>query len=616
MASRTFGWMQDCGDIKSLKRIVQIFIKNSEVNKDLKDNKIPTFVPERCNKEKMIKLLDEDIIEIPYVLLKGNGCSKNYQLSVEENMKMFGLCEKSAEKMVNIGGRANAACSGIAQACLKAQKYFKTYVPDCLDKEKNIKKTYQSDWATEAFIKWGISLGFLNYNSSNDSCTISDLGIKYATSLDDSEEEKEILSNAYLSYPPVIRILSLLKKNGPMTKFQIGNQFGFIGEAGFTSVPHDYFIFYLNEFPDKHGRANLEGTSDKYVRMICEWLNKLGWVINKTKEHKCIYGGKEYSEKLQTYEITEIGKINLKKSYGYSRYPRIPKRVFCEMLSSRMSDGNYIQSKRATLLHYISKSSRSMKEILNYLESKGYNELESTIIDDIKGFECIGLDVSELNNKYRVNDRIECLEIPKVVTGKSDIVQIKDYIRSKLNNVDHKYLVLIDLAYSDSDNKTKKNSDARDFEIETINLLTKELNFIGIRLGDSDKPDSIISYGKYGTIIDNKSYQDGFNVDKKSADEMSRYIEQNEKRIPMIPTNEWWKQFPSDVSYFTFLFVTSHLKNNFKNNLEYISKMRNIKGAAISVENLLYLAEVIKKGSLKYHDFFELFNNDEIKIDI
>ena len=58
-----------------------------------------------------------------------------------------------------------------------------------------------------------------------------------------------------------------------------------------------------------------------------------------------------------------------------------------------------------------------------------------------------------------------------------------------------------------------------------------------MRLGDSNRPDVIISHDNFGTIIDNKSYKDGFNIDKKCADEMSRYINENQRRIPELPSN-------------------------------------------------------------------------------
>lgn len=613
MAKRTFGWMQDCGDVRALKRIVQAFIKDSEVNQNLRHNKIPRYIPERCRRDEMIAALEQDPVVIPYGLLKGSGAGRAYQLSVEENMAMFGLCEDSARRMTaEVAGRGNAACSGIAQACLEAQKFFKTYVPDCLLEEALIKKPYQSDWAAEAFVKWAISLGLLDYDSETDVCTISSLGKSYAASEDESAEEKKLLADAYLSYPPVIRILSLLSEHETMTKYEIGGQFGFIGEAGFTSIPQDYFIFYDNEFPEMNAKANLEGTSDKYVRMICEWLDKLGWVESESRSYTCSYGGKTYQDTLKAYRITERGKVYLKLSRGYSRHPRIHKRVFCEMLATKITNGNYTQTKRAVLLKYLCTAAHTMNETVAYLKSKGFDELPSTIEDDIRGFESIGLEVSRAGGRYKVLDPVDCLEIPVSFSQKADIIKLKDTVGAHLKQIDHKYLALIDLAYSDADSKTAKNSDARDFEIQTANLLTGELSFIGERLGDSGKPDVIVSYGNRGIIIDNKSYKDGFNVDGHCSDEMNRYLEQNEKRHPGVPSNEWWKSFDPAVTDFYFLFVTSFLKGNFKSNMEYLSKMRGIKGAAIAVDQLLYTAEKLKSGEMTYEEFFDKFSNDVI----
>ena len=141
------------------------------------------------------------------------------------------------------------------------------------------------------------------------------------------------------------------------------------------------------------------------------------------------------------------------------------------------------------------------------------------------------------------------------------------------------------------------------------------MNFAGLRLGDANRPDVIIYYGNNGTIVDNKSYKDGFTLEKHSADEMSRYINENRQRISGVPTNEWWKNFPEKVEKFTFLFVFSFFKGRLADQLSYISKTQdNIQGAAINVENLLYLAEVLKTGKLPYSNFFDLFHSQEITI--
>ena len=224
------------------------------------------------------------------------------------------------------------------------------------------------------------------------------------------------------------------------------------------------------------------------------------------------------------------------------------------------------------------------------------------------------MNIAKREDKYKLLDKLTCLEIPEQFTYSNDsISEIKELVRSRLQVVNHKYLILIDLAYSDASTKSRKSADAREFEIQAAELLTKELNFDGMRLGDASRPDVIISNDINGTIIDTKSYRAGFNIDRHSADEMGRYILENKKRLPGVLTNEWWKCFEPSISNFTFLFITSFLKGRFTEQLDYISRTHeNIKGAAINVQNLLYLAEAIKTSQLSYHDFFELFNNREI----
>lgn len=63
-----------------------------------------------------------------------------------------------------------------------------------------------------------------------------------------------------------------------MTKFEIGCQLGFVGEAGFTSITQTLILQGLSTAVTTDERNKLlsdtEGTSDKYVRTICAWLIK------------------------------------------------------------------------------------------------------------------------------------------------------------------------------------------------------------------------------------------------------------------------------------------------------------------------------------------------------
>ena len=94
---------------------------------------------------------------------------------------------------------------------------------------------------------------------------------------------------------------------------------------------------------------------------------------------------------------------------------------------------------------------------------------------------------------------------------------------------------------------------------------------------------------------------------------MSRYINENIKRSAILNPNKWWESFNPGVSDYTFLFVTSYLRGEFEKQLNYISAANSgIKGAAISIENLLYFAEGIKSGKYIPFDFYNNFHNKEM----
>ena len=591
---RTFGWIQNPGDLKKLKQVVSIFQANSQTHEWLTTIRLPLLLKFRLISPDDYDIFQSELskpaIEIGYSTLKGKG--------------------------VGSSSRKNALCSGIIQAVIDAQS-SRTYIDDN-GNSMTMKKPYTDDWSAEGYLRWAISCGLLEYSRAFDTCKISSLGHKLALSTDGSQDEYETLTKALLSYPPVIRILSLLKEKAEKTKFELGNRLGFIGELGFTSVPQEIFLYdYCTAGADKRSdiRSNFEGDSDKYARGIASWLVQMGWVTSSRKTISETLKGKKYSAELQAYSITRAGERALIKAHGNSSNPRLPRVVMFEMLASNKApNAEYLRFQRAYLLKALASSWKTLKQLQATLKKERLSLSESSIVDHISGLVAIGLNIAKREDKYKLLDKLTCLEIPEQFTYFSDsISEIKELVRNRLQAVNHKYLILIDLAYSDASTKSRKSADAREFEIQTAELLTKELNFTGMRLGDANRPDVIISHGTSGTIIDTKSYQTGFNIDRHSADEMGRYILENKKRLPGVPTNEWWKCFDPCVSDFTFLFITSFLKGRFTEQLDYISKTHeNIKGAAINIQNLLYLAEAIKTSHLNYHDFFKLFKNREI----
>lgn len=596
---RTFGWVQNPNRLETLKYITGIFKKGSYSNADLITKRLPFllhyhFITQTDYNAFLVELSKNDI-EIRYDILKGKG-------------------------MNGAKSRKDVICSGIIQASMDGHSSSKM-VPDASGSLKKIKKPYVDDWTADGYLRWAISTGLIQYTASTDTCKITPLGEALVNAAANSPAEKEAFTQALLSYPPVYRVLDILSDQQPKTKFEIGSQLGFKGEMGFTSIPQQVFVydFCSAASPGQKAevRSNEEGDSDKYARTIANWLLQMGWVTTGTKTVRETYFGVTNTIPLAAWTITRAGELVIKKSLGNSSNKRIPKIVKFEMLATKVPNADYIRLRRAQILKSLN-SNKTISSIKRYLHGLGMDEDEEVIKDELENFKNIGINISANGDKYRLADNIVGLEIPAVPTAvtKSSITDLKDKIRGKLHSINHDYLILVDLAYSDADTKAKKNLDAKEFEIKTAKLFTEELNFKGDRLGDSNKPDVIISYGNHGTIIDNKSYKDGFPLDANCRGEMARYIEENQQRIPGVPSNEWWKNFDPQVTDFTFMFVTSFLKGNFKNSLEYISTMRGIPGAGIGVEHLLYLAEEIKRGTTSYEDFFTLFKNDEITITV
>ena len=592
---RTFGWVQNPGDLKKLKKVVGIFKAGSAENLDLVSNKLPLLLTygliSNDDYNDFIAELNKTDIEIDYSKLKGKGSGSRT--------------------------RKDAICTGIIQAIIEAQQN-KTY-SDVAGNSITIKKPYTDDWTAEGFLRWAISCGLLEYVKDDDKCKITPLGEELANAPDNSPAETEALTKALLSYPPVIRILSLLEAQDEQTKFDLGSKLGFKGEMGFTSMPQDAYLCDYCEATTAGERTNVrsneEGDSDKYARGIASWCMQMGWVESNQKDVTETYRRKSYTAKLQTYSITRKGEKALIKARGNSSNPRLARVLMFEMLASnKVSSANYLRFVRACIIKALTSSDKSTDQLKKALKGYELDVDDTAIKDHIEGLISIGLEITENAGKYRLLDKIECLEIPaRTECVKDNVVDIKDRVRNKLIHLDHKYLALIDLAYSDAASRAKKNADAREFEIQTADLFTKELSFNGQRLGDSRKPDVIISYGLDGTIVDNKSYKDGFNISRTCADEMSRYINENNLRQKSLNPNEWWKNFASTITAYTFLFITSYLKGQFEDQLEYVSNANGgIKGAAIGVESLLYLSEGIKAGRISHADFYSNFNNKEM----
>ena len=400
---------------------------------------------------------------------------------------------------------------------------------------EKIKKPYVDDWSADGFLRWAVSLGFLDYNYNDDTCVITEIGKQFVLA-NSIKEEKDILGTAYLSYPPACRVLGILSDGGHYTKFEIGKQLGFTDEAGFTSIPQNIWVqAYVqgNQEEKIELRLNVEGSSDKYARMICAWLANIGWVTKTAKAVTEYIGSEEFTTKISSaFTITAEGLKNYKRAIGIGKYAKVPKIVHKEMLASKAPNAELLRLRRALIIKYIGGANkRTINQILAHLQSKGLEVNVATIKDDIKGLINIGLNIQSQVDSYHLLDDILKLQIINnhVAIAEAHCEQsiIKERVREKLNYIDHKYLTLVDYSFQGKDN--------REFEIFTIDLFTNELEFVGKHLGGTRKPDGIISHNQRGVIIDNKAYSKGFTISRHMADEMIRYVQENDVRREEIP---------------------------------------------------------------------------------
>lgn len=574
-SKRSFGWSQDASDFNSLKNVVQIFDNKSEFHKNLIIARIPMLIEDKNLIEKFQAILKSNPLKIAYADLVGTHSTP----------------------------RKDSPCNAIIQASVCGQV-----------------KPYLSDWASDSFLRWAHLCGFIKYNGEDDTFEITEDGLEYSHTENNSDEEKECLLNAILKYPPVSRILQLLSNGEHLSKFEIGSQLGFVGDEGFTSLPQNILLTSLamtDDLQEKNKmRSDWDGSSDKYARQICKWLQKLGLVRQVEKEYKVIIGNKEYIEKLgQAYMITPEGLKAYRKLQGINKVSKVSKNVFWEMLCPKATDRYYIRNRRAYLIKFLSDSNSalSLTKLQAKLKEVEFEESIETIRDDLIGLQNIGLFIKESSSGFTLNDDIQNLVIPinSIGNGKSDTLRLKDFCRDLLENVSHSYLNLIDLAYDPKSN--------RQFEMEVVDLFVSECGYKGLHLGGGRKPDGIIYTENlkenYGTIIDTKAYSKGYSLPISQADEMRRYIEENNKRDVKINPNKWWNNFPDLLNKFSFLFVSSEFNGQFEEKLENIAQSTKINGGALNVVNLLILAENIKSNFMDMEQVYNLITqNSEIKL--
>ena len=161
---RTFGWIQNPSSTDNLKNVVSLFVKGSNFHTSMLQQRLPLL--RNAHLLQTAELYDAFVnalsqTRISYALLKGYGYGSS--------------------------SRSSAKCSGLAQAAVTGQQ-IKTY--DVNGQIIRIKKPYTDDWTADGFLRWAVSLGFLDYNYDDDTCSLSENGKAFVMAKTKAEESK------------------------------------------------------------------------------------------------------------------------------------------------------------------------------------------------------------------------------------------------------------------------------------------------------------------------------------------------------------------------------------------------------------------------------------------
>ncbi|MBP5438955.1 MAG: hypothetical protein J6Y30_13345 [Treponema sp.] len=560
--TRAFGWVQDASNIDSLCDVVAVFDSKTEFHNRLVNEIIPSIVLKNDGRKEMIEALNANPLALKYRLLIGTSFTP----------------------------RSASRCNGIIQAAVKGQK-----------------RAFVGDWPADNFVRWAHAVGFIKYNYSDDTFSITEKGLEL-TKANESEKEN-LLINAILSYPPAFRILSLLSNpDNPLTKFELGEKLGFTGEEGFICYPVRSIVAALAETSDKEERSKIrsdwESSSDKYARTIAQWLGHLGLVKTCKKEVTVKYGHQPYFESLGAFQITPKGERVLRNITGNSKHSKLEKIVSYEMFATKGSDREYLRLRRSLTLKAVveNKNKIAFSKLQDVLKINGLEESIETIKDDILGFVNLGLNVEVNADSIVLKDTVSDFSIPmyKDLTVKSKLSKEKDEVRKQLKTLPHDYLSLLDLAFDSAQNRL--------FEMRAMDLFLNECGFYGRHLGGANKPDGILYTDEpndenYGIIVDMKAYSNGYNLPIGQQDEMKRYISNNQKRDDKINSTKWWVEFPDYLKKYYFMFVSGSFKGDIPEKLNKIYLETKVNGTAMPIVTALLVADKIKSKIMTLKEF-------------
>lgn len=466
-----------------------------------------------------------------------------------------------------------------------------------------------TDWAASNYLSIAIGMGLIDLDYTQNNFFVTGFGEKAVMLYDNQDPNlNDFLFNRLLEYPYAAWLIRLVNKNKEkvFTKFDLGGNFGFIDEPGFLSLPEDLYIEGILDAKNSHDKqlekqikSNYESTSDKYMRWLAGTLVNYGLLKSVPKIYKrVLIDGTKMVIRLNAYKVTLKGIRAFNIVNGRSRYKRSIKRVRWEYFAPKVENSAKRKTARALMLKFLQESPKGLSAEL--LANK-INEIQPSIksipdqiLDDAIGLNRLGIEIEIKGSHLLLKEKLYDFTIPikKNFTFKTtDAEKVKSQVLPSLKLLDHSYLQAIDIAFKD---KTT-NQENTQLEILSTDLFIKEMNFDGLHLGGSNRPDGFAYDNQVGWIIDSKAYHNGFAVTANSTDAMGRYIRQYRAKSDR---STWWKKLPSHISKTNFVYVSSFFTGNYKNQLLDFERRNSMEGGLLEISKLILLAETFKRGQI------------------
>lgn len=408
-----------------------------------------------------------------------------------------------------------------------------------------------------------------------------------------TREEIKVFKEGLLTNPPVIRVLTLLnisRNDGEpgLNKYDIGKELGFVGDVGFTHIDPYWIVSAGYSFTDK------EGDADKWARTILSWLVQVGWVVPS--------GKKQISDKqIQLYKSTKEVENVLR--YDATRIPRhVPKEMLC---SDHHPFPDLIQKRRSLLLKYLSEEPRTQSDLVKKINDVNIQFTNQDFEFELLNLRNSGFRIAENGGYYKLIDKI-ILDLPPIIVKTPKLEGIESLIEELIVKYENTLPIrLVDhlVRYGYDGDKGGQ------FEVVVAEFF-RNLGFDAEYLGQGRGrvTDVLVKYKhpsvyarSYGIIVDAKATSSEYNFPVADKRKMKEYI-----------TIHGPKLLSEMIQNHAFTFASSKFVNFVEPNLDEITSATQIKGTAITVEQLLLLGHEIKQRRMAIENLYPFFTTNKL----